>query len=454
MSINSTQIRDGFGRELRVMRGKTPIIKNAGLLPIQYWLTNRHFFEKLEKYLGPTLQDLRKPTSARANVFSNMALIKQRFLALMAGYEDLNDHDALAMDDGFRAAVGGELASCSTLCRFERSIPQETIDKGNEFLRDFYLQHGTRKKTIIIDVDNTPVETFGLQEGRKFNGHYDCNCYLPLLAFIDGYPIGVYNGTIDGRKRMLEVLKPMVDAIKAKRPDTVILLRADSGFNNTALIDLCDELGIYYLIGLAQNKSLIKRLETWDPEFIKVLRQPECIGDVLSHIGEIRDYQAQSWSGPRRIIVRDFWNATRREWDVRFIQTNIPHEDNGKCRNLWKLTSEQLYNMLYCQRGLAEQYNQEFKVQAFGSRVSSTRLLTNSFRMLLAALCQAAFRYLRSNFFRKGTPWHKSTLTRFRRECVQISAIVIKSGKRALTLAFDTMSMHGTCLPRMLNIEK
>ena len=26
----------------------------------------------------------------------------------------------------------------------------------------------------------------------------------------------------------------------------------------------------------------------------------------------------------------------------------------------------------------------------------------------------------------------------------------LRSGKRAPTLAFDTMSMHGTCLPRML----
>ena len=52
MSINSTQIRDGFGGELRVMRGKAPILKNAGLIPIQPIAT---FFEKLEKYLGPTL---------------------------------------------------------------------------------------------------------------------------------------------------------------------------------------------------------------------------------------------------------------------------------------------------------------------------------------------------------------------------------------------------------------
>ena len=44
---------------------------------------------------------------------------------------------------------------------------------------------------------------------------------------------------------------PLVECIRAERPNTVILLRADSGFSNTALIDLCNELGIYYLIGLA-----------------------------------------------------------------------------------------------------------------------------------------------------------------------------------------------------------
>ena len=116
--------------------------------------------------------------------------------------------------------MGNELASCSTLCRFERKIPEELLDKGNEFLRNFFLRHGPRKKVLIIDVDNTPVETHGFQEGRKFNGHYDCNCYLPLLAFIEGYPIGVYNGTIDGRKRMLEVLRPLVESIRAERPNT------------------------------------------------------------------------------------------------------------------------------------------------------------------------------------------------------------------------------------------
>ena len=126
----------------------------------------------------------------------------------MAGYEDLNDHDVLHKDEGFRLALGSNIASCPTLCRFERQIIEKTIDKGNEFLRDFYLKHGSRKKVVIIDVDNTPVETFGFQEKQYFNGHYNCKCYLTLLAFIDGYPVGVYNGTTDGRKKMLDVLQP------------------------------------------------------------------------------------------------------------------------------------------------------------------------------------------------------------------------------------------------------
>lgn len=89
-----------------------------------------------------------------------------------------------------------------------------------------------------------------------------------------------------------------------------------------------------HLIGLAKNKALIRRLETWEPEFIKVLPQAKCIGHILSQIGEIRDYKARSRTGPRRVIVRDFWTDARREWDVRFIQTNIADTDDGHCAGL------------------------------------------------------------------------------------------------------------------------
>ena len=114
-------------------------------------------------------------------------------------------------------------------------------------------------------------------------------------------------------------------------------MRADSGFNSAALIELCEELKIYYVIGLAKNKNLLKRLEQWQPESVKILQHQNDAGNVLAHIGEIHDYQAKGWKEPCRIIVRDYWNDQRREWDVRFIQTNIPKEDNQKCSVLWKM---------------------------------------------------------------------------------------------------------------------
>ena len=49
------------------------------------------------------------------------ALVVQRIFALCAGYEDLNDHDALRRDPVFELAVGESLASRCTLNRVENS---------------------------------------------------------------------------------------------------------------------------------------------------------------------------------------------------------------------------------------------------------------------------------------------------------------------------------------------
>lgn len=354
-------------------------------------------------------------------------MMMQRFASLFVGREDLNDASELENDPGFMSAIGkNQLASTPTLCRFEQSITQETIDRGNELLLESYFRYAAHQhRYITIDVDNTPVQTHGAQEGRKFNGHYDCNCYLPLLAFIDGFPVGVFNGTEDGRKTLVRVFGKMIDSIRARWPDCIILLRADSGFNSTALIDLCEKKDIFYLIGLAPNKRMVKKMTEWEPQFVDVLRRsPLNGGNLLRHYGEVDDYQSPSWSGPRRVIARDYWSDERREWDTRFIQTNIPSTRCKKAGRLAKFTAKELYEQVYCRRGMAEQHNQEFKIQAFGARVSSSRMLTNSYRMLLAAICQLAYRILRRNFFTKNTPWHESTLRVFRRTFICTGGVV------------------------------
>lgn len=160
-------------------------------------------------------------------------------------------------DPGFISALGRlHLASTSTLYRFERSVSKPLLETGNQFLLDMYFRYGNKRKYIFIDVDNTPVELFGHQENVKFNGHYRCNCYLPLLAFIDGFSIGVFNETQDGRKTMIRVFESMIQRIRLHNLQAIITLKADTGFNSKDLIKLCEKLGCYYLIGLSPNNRI------------------------------------------------------------------------------------------------------------------------------------------------------------------------------------------------------
>ncbi len=43
--------------------------------------------------------------------------------------------------------------------------------------------NGNAPRHIILDCDDTNVDTYGCQEQTFFNGYYDCYCYMPLMVF-------------------------------------------------------------------------------------------------------------------------------------------------------------------------------------------------------------------------------------------------------------------------------
>jgi hypothetical protein len=110
----------------------------------------------------------------------------------LAGYEDTNDAELLSVDPTMRQVVGGRAidhnaASTSQVSRFETEIL--TMSDNLDVLKqmsgawiDHLRQHKPMKK-IILDMDSSVSETFGRQEGTRYNGHFGCTCYHPLFCF-------------------------------------------------------------------------------------------------------------------------------------------------------------------------------------------------------------------------------------------------------------------------------
>ena len=123
-------------------------------------------------------------------------LLRQRIFALGLGYEDLIDHDVLRFDPALMAALDrpeDALAGKSTLNRLEHAgkigrdwhhkLDHDTAAIERLFVDVFMDAHEEPPIRIVLDLDATDDQLFGLQEGRHFQGYYDCYCYLPLYIF-------------------------------------------------------------------------------------------------------------------------------------------------------------------------------------------------------------------------------------------------------------------------------
>jgi hypothetical protein len=207
-------------------------------------------------------------------------LVGQRVFGIALGYEDLNDHDELRHDP-VMAVLAGKLeagrADCapvagkSTLNRLELSRDRVTRYHkiGHDpaaiealFVTLFLGAHKTPPKEIILDLDATDDPLHGHQEGRFFHGYYDCYCYLPLYIFCGDHLLAakLRPANIDASAGSVEEIARIVAQIRARWPQTRIILRADSGFAREALMAWCEGNGADFIFGLARNARLTRTI--------------------------------------------------------------------------------------------------------------------------------------------------------------------------------------------------
>jgi hypothetical protein len=71
-------------------------------------------------------------------------------------------------------------------------------------------------REIILDLDATDDPLHGMQEGRFFNGYYDCYCYLPLYVLATRGARNDLACIEDGTEQDIDVVRAEVHARTAR----------------------------------------------------------------------------------------------------------------------------------------------------------------------------------------------------------------------------------------------
>jgi hypothetical protein len=352
----------------------------GGLLLVREVAEGQRFFERLANCFF----DRRASDSVKHPVGH---LIRQRLYALIAGHEDLNDHDRLRHDPVFQLVCGvvpgeGQLASHSTLGRLEQS-EEEKVDSrykkfgadGKQieaFLIQEFIRYARRKKlkALTLDVDATDIPLHGSQEDRFFHGYYGHYCYLPLYIFCEDFPLWaeLRAANIDASAGTVEALTVIVERLKKALPGVQITIRGDSGFARNAIMNFCETTGISYVFGLARNARLEAKLAR---AMERVERRHRQTNQPEREFVEFQYRTQDTWSRTRRVIGKAEYLSKGE--NPRFIVTNL----TGDARKLYEQT--------YCERSDAENRIKE-QFQLFAHRTSSSVKRTNQVRLWLSTL--------------------------------------------------------------------
>jgi len=387
------------------------ISSDAGLLPI------RDLDDRLgwSAAVADVLDDPRQSGKVRHVL---PGVVRQRLFGLIAGYADANDHTRLRHDSILQTVAADQdkaLGSQPTLSRFENAVTARQVAQINRRLVKMFLQRmdGKTPERLVLDIDPTDDPCHGRQQLALFNGFYDQYMYLPNLLFerTTGMLLGVRlrRGNADAAHRVVQLLKPVIAALRQKWPDVEIRIRADAGFATPRLYRFCEAYGLEYLIGFAASGPL-KEQTNWALDWLT--ERFERHGEPCAWRGGFR-HQAGSWRHARRILYKVEVNdqgANRR-----FVVTNC----QGTPRQLWPV---------YDDRGTAETFIGEFKNGLSMDRLSCRRFTANAFRLVLTAVAYNLMRAYRDML--AGTELATASVETIRSRLIKIGARVRRTVRR------------------------
>jgi len=384
---------------------------DAGLLLLKEFICKMGFDSLLS-------QQFHTNDSASFRIHQDDENLFQVVYQIMAAYFEDDCADELTFDPVFTAILGkNALASQPTLSRFYNRMDEDTLaqfDAINQMLRSRVYSH-KKPDMLLLDLDSTLLETYGRQEGEKFNYHYQAHGYHPLLCY-DGLTgdllkTQLRKGSDYCCNGVQEFMQPLFDEFLNAYPATKLFLRGDSGFASPDLYKQCETNGTSYAIRLKENSVLREFASHLDAELTDMTKGNMVDYAVVS--GEFT-YQAGSWEYPRRVVCKIEKHSNQIFHMNTFIVTNMD------------LESEQVIRF-YCNRGRMENFIKEGKLGFDFAAVSSHAEIVNANRLQVHALAYNIF-----NWFRRlvlPEEMCKNLIDTIRLKLLKIAARVVRSAR-------------------------
>lgn len=342
----------------------------------------------------------------------------QMIYQIIAAYFEDDCSDELTVDPVFKAILNKPmLASQPTISRFFNRMDHTTLkqfDQIDSKMREIIYTIQSPEQ-MVFDLDSTLLNTYGEQEGEAFNYHYQAHGYHPLLCY-DGITgdllkVELRDGTHYCSKEADEFMIPLLQEYRSKYPSLPLYLRGDSGFAAPELYEACEENDCKYAIRLKQNKTLISLASDKANELQEATKFNTT--DYAVTYGEF-DYQAGSWTHPRRVVFKIEKPANQFVFMYTFVVTTMESKPYQVIR-------------FYCARGKMENFIKECKDGFDFSSVSSRSKVVNANRLRMHALAYNLF-----NWFRRlvlAVSMRKQRIDTVRLKLLKVAAKVVRSAR-------------------------
>jgi hypothetical protein len=370
------------------------IVTDAGLLAIRA-------LDKDLRVLSELAERLPDPRSQKFIIHSRERLLTQQVYQILAAYGDCNDARVVRKDPLFQTLVDrtphvdNPLASGSTLARFKRAFTRRQAELPleerpvllemdaaqtqrlkilNDYLAELFIRtRRTPPASVTIDLDASDDPTHGQQILSAFHGYFDQYQYFPLFAFDGetGFPLAAWlrPGTVHASCGAVDVLRIIVNHLRQAWPNVTIVVRGDNGLAVPGMYEYCEAEGLLYAFGYATNEVLEARTDPLLADLEVYYHWYRHREAEVQRFEVIEDYQAGTWSRPRRIVTKIEINSHGS--NRRYVVTNMSGHPQG------------IYHGFYVQRGgVPERPIGELKNGLWADRLSFHHFRANAMKLL------------------------------------------------------------------------